>query len=278
MQSRGIESSVLTYLWGSFDAAIWALEAIHSMTMKFLVCISKAPDTTSRIAFTEGDTQFDANGVQFIVNPYDEWYALVRALELKEQHGGSVTTITVGEADCDPVIRKALAIGADDAVRIDANPQDALHTASLIAHHAKQGGYDVVLCGKETIDHNGSVVGGMVAEMLDAAYISLATSLDLDGGKAQAKREASGGLETVEATLPVVVSAAKGMAEQRIPNMRGIMAARTKPLNVVPAEGGVQGTAVSKFELPPAKGDCKMVSADAPEELVRLLREEAKVL
>ena len=123
------------------------------MTMKFLVCISKAPDTTSRIAFTEGDTQFDANGVQFIVNPYDEWYALVRALELKEQHGGSVTTITVGEADCDPVIRKALAIGADDAVRIDANPQDALHTASLIAHHAKQGAYDVVLCGKETIDH-----------------------------------------------------------------------------------------------------------------------------
>ena len=126
--------------------------------------------------------------------------------ELKEQHGGSVTTITVGEADCDPVIRKALAIGADDAVRIDANPQDALHTASLIANHAKQGGYDVVLCGKETIDHNGSVVGGMVAEMLDAAYISLATSLDLDGGKAHAKREASGGLESIEATLPVVVS------------------------------------------------------------------------
>ena len=145
MHSRGIESSVLTYLCGPFEEAIWALEVIHSMTMKFLVCISKAPDTTSRIAFTEGDTQFDANGVQFIVNPYDEWYALVRALELKEQHGGSVTTITVGEADCDPVIRKALAIGADDAVRIDANPQDALHTASLIAHHAKQGGYDVVL-------------------------------------------------------------------------------------------------------------------------------------
>ena len=248
------------------------------MAMKFLVCISKAPDTTSRIAFTEGDTQFDANGVQFIVNPYDEWYALVRALELKEQHGGTVTTVTVGEADCDPVIRKASAIGADDAVRIDALPQDALHTASLIANHAKEGQYDVILCGKETIDHNGSVVGGMLAEMLDMAYVSLATSLDLEGDKALAKREASGGLELVEATLPVVVSAAKGMAEQRIPNMRGIMAARTKPLNVVAPEGGMEGTTVSKFELPPAKGACKMIPADNPEELVRLLREEAKVL
>jgi len=248
------------------------------MTMKFLVCISKAPDTTSRIAFTEGDTKFDSNGVQFIVNPYDEWYALVRALELKEQHGGTVTTVTVGEADCDPVVRKALAIGADDAVRIDAQPQDALHVASLIANHAKDAGYDVILCGKETIDHNGSVVGGMVAEMLDLAYISLAITLDLEGGKAHAKREASGGLETVEATMPLVVSAAKGMAEQRIPNMRGIMAARTKPLNVEAPEGGTVGTTVSRFEMPPAKGDCKMVSADQPEELIRLLREEAKVL
>ena len=131
--------------------------------MKILVCISKAPDTTSRIAFTEGDTQFDANGVQFIVNPYDEWYALVRALELKEQHGGSVTTLTVGQADCDPVIRKALAIGADDAIRIDANPVDAMQVATLIAEQARQGAYDVILCGKETIDHNGSAVGGMLA-------------------------------------------------------------------------------------------------------------------
>ena len=248
------------------------------MTMKFLVCISKAPDTTSRIAFIEGDSQFDVNGVQFIVNPYDEWYALVRALELKEQHGGSVTTITVGQADCDPVIRKALAIGADDAIRVDANPTDAMQVAGLIAEQAKTGGYDVVLCGKETIDHNGSVVGGMLAEMLDASFISLATSLDLEGGKAKAKREASGGLESVEATLPVVVSAAKGMAEQRIPNMRGIMAARTKPLNVVTGGGATEGTGVLKFELPPAKGECKMISADHPEELVRLLREEAKVL
>ena len=248
------------------------------MAMKFLVCISKAPDTTSRIAFTEGDTQFDANGVQFIVNPYDEWYALVRALELKEQNGGSVTTLTVGQADCDPVIRKALAIGADDAIRIDAKPQDAMLVATLIAEHARQGGYDVILCGKETIDHNGSVVGGMLAELIDAPFISLATSLEVEGNSVKAKREASGGLERVEANVPVVVSASKGMAEQRIPNMRGIMAARTKPLNVVSTEAVVQSASVTKFELPPAKGDCKIVSADQPEELVRLLREEAKIL
>ena len=149
--------------------------------MKILVCISKAPDTTSRIAFTDGDTQFDANGVQFIVNPYDEWYALVRALELKEQQGGSVTIVTVGGADSEPIMRKALAIGADDAVRIDVDPQDALETATLIANHAQGEGYDLILCGKETIDHNGSVVGAMVAELMDMAYVSLATSLDVEG-------------------------------------------------------------------------------------------------
>ena len=216
--------------------------------MKFLVCISKAPDTTSRIAFTEGDTQFDANGVQFIVNPYDEWYALVRALELKEQHGGTVTTITVGEADCDPVIRKALAIGADDAVRIDANPQDALHTASLIAHHAKQGGYDVVLCGKETIDHNGSVVGGMVAEML----MRRTSRRDLTRPRRrQGACQARGQwwLNRSRPRFPWSSARPKAWRNSASFNMRGIMAARTKPLNVVPAEGGIQGSSVAKFEL-----------------------------
>ena len=133
--------------------------------------------------------------MQFIVNPYDEWYALVRALELKEAQGGSVTTITVGEADCDPVIRKSLAIGADDAVRIDANPTDALQVASLIANHASTGGYDLVLCGKETIDHNGSVVGGMLAELMNASFVSLATSLEVQAGVVKATREAAGGME-----------------------------------------------------------------------------------
>ena len=278
MTRTRLESSLLTYICLRFEGdASPSFQPIES-DMKILVCISKAPDTTSRIAFTDSDTQFDINGVQFIVNPYDEWYALVRALELKEQQGGTLTIITVGGADSEPIMRKALAIGADDAVRIDAEPNDALQVATLLADHAKSGGYDLVLCGKETIDHNGSVVGGMLAELLDVAFISLATSLDVEQGVAKAKREASGGIELVEAALPCVVSGAKGLAEQRIPNMRGIMAARTKPLQVVEPGQSTQGSAVAKFSLPPAKGDCVMVSADQPEELVRLLREEAKVL
>lgn len=245
--------------------------------MKLLVCISQAPDTTSRIAFTDGGKSFDSNGVQYIVNPYDEWYALVRAIELKEQNGGSVTTITVGGAACDPVIRKALAIGADDAIRVDANPTDSMQVARLISEQARSGGFDAILCGKETIDHNGSVVPAMIAEMMDWPFIALATSMEVSNGTAQFMREAAGGEERVEVALPVVVSAAKGMAEQRIPNMRGIMSARTKPLQIVTGES-VFHTEIQQFELPAAKGECTMIDAARPEELIRLLREEAKVI
>ncbi len=215
--------------------------------------------------------------MQYIVNPYDEWYALVRAIELKEKNGGTVTTITVGDAGCDPIIRKALAIGADDAVRIDALPTDAMQVAQLIAEHARSGGYDIILCGKETIDHNGAVVPAMVAEMLDCGFISNATQLDVDGGQATLKREAAGGEEIMEVQCPFVLSAAKGMAEQRIPNMRGIMSARTKPLTVESAES-TPSTTISQFTLPPEKGACKMIDAERPEELIRLLREEAKAI
>ena len=245
--------------------------------MNILVCISQAPDTTSRIAFTNGDTEFDTNGVQFIVNPYDEWYALVRALELKESGGGTVTTLTIGEASTDPVIRKALAIGADAAVRVDFKPTDSMQTARLIAAHAEGKGYDLILCGKETIDYNGSMVPGMVAALLDLPYVALGTKLEVAGNVATVMREVTGGEEEVEVTLPAVVSAAKGMAEQRIPNMRGIMSARTKPLQV--EEGSAEAaTNVRTFSLPADKGSCKMVPADQAEELIRLLREEAKVI
>ena len=178
----------------------------------------------------------------------------------------------------DQIVRKALAIGANDAIRINAEPTSSWFVAHQIANVAKQENYDIVFLGKETIDYNGSVVGGMLAELMNASFVSLATSLEVEGGVVKATREAGGGLESVEASLPAVVSAAKGMAEQRIPNMRGIMAARTKPLQVVEPGQSTQGSAVAKFSLPPAKGDCVMVSADQPEELVRLLREEAKVL
>ena len=273
----GTENAFHAIAWCSRGAS--ALTSRHKTTkMKILVCISQAPDTTSRIAFKDGNTAFDESGVQFIVNPYDEWYALVRAIELKESGGGSVTTLTVGGASCDPVIRKALAIGADDAIRIDAEPVDSMQVARLIAAHAEGKGYDLVMFGKETIDHNGSVVPGMVAELLDLPFVALATSLEIEGDLAKLKREVAGGDESVESSLPMVVSAAKGMAEQRIPNMRGIMSARSKPLVVESPVEAALGTKVRVFALPPAKGDCKMIPAESAEELIRLLREEAKVI
>lgn len=246
--------------------------------MKILVCISKAPDTTSKIAFTDNNTVFDTNGVQFIINPYDEWYALVRGLELKEANGGSVTILNVGGAGNDPTIRKALAIGADDAVRVNMEPTDALGVAKQIADYAKENAYDMVLCGKETIDYNGSQVGGMVAAFLDQPFVSNASKLDMAGNTATIERDIQGGKEVVEVTTPFVLSAAKGMAEARIPNMRGIMAARSKPLTVVEPSAFENTTEVASYELPPAKGACKMVSADNPAELLELLRNEAKII
>jgi electron transfer flavoprotein beta subunit len=245
--------------------------------MKILVCISKTPDTTAKIAFTDNNTKFDTSNVQWIINPYDEWYSLVRAIELKEKDAATVIhLITVGTADAEPIIRKALALGGDEAIRINADSSDSFYIASQIAAVAKESGYDLILAGKETIDYNGSSIGGMVAELLDMPYVSLATKFDLDGTKATVTREIEGGEEVCEAELPVVVSAQKGMAEQRIPNMRGIMAARTKPLKVVEPSAADTLTSVTSFGLPPAKAGVKLVPADNPEELVRLLHEEAK--
>jgi electron transfer flavoprotein beta subunit len=246
--------------------------------MNILVCISKAPDTTSKIAFTNGNTQFDENGVQYIVNPYDEWYALVRALELKEAQGGNVTIITVGTAADDAVIRKALAIGADDAVRIDAPATDAYFTAMQIAEFAKGKGFDLILTGKETIDYNGSQVAGMLAEALDLPFVSVAAKLDLEGTTVKAEREIVGGVQEIEVQTPVVISCAKGMAEQRIPNMRGIMAARTKPLNVVAPVALDALTTYSSYSMPAAKSSVKLIDPNNLDELVALLHNEAKVI
>ncbi|MEN9303061.1 MAG: hypothetical protein RL264_1490 [Bacteroidota bacterium] len=246
--------------------------------MKILVCISKAPDTTSKILFTDGNTRFDENGVQYIVNPYDEWYALVRALELKETGGGEVTIITVGTAADDAVIRKALAIGADKAVRIDAEPKDAYYTAAQIAEYAKNNGFDLVLTGKETINYNGSQVGGMIAEIMDLPYVSIASKLDVNSGSLTLEREIVGGVQVVEVALPAVVSCAKGMAEQRIPNMKGIMAARTKPLEVVAPASIDELTSFTAYAMPNAKSAVKMISPDNMDELVELLHNEAKVI
>ncbi len=247
--------------------------------MKILVCVSKTPDTTSKIAFTNGNTKFDEAGVQWIINPYDEWYALVRAIELKEKDPSIVIhLVTVGLADCDPIIRKALALGGDEAIRINTDNSDSYYIAAQIAEVAKKGGYDLILTGKETIDYNGSSIAGMVAELVDAPYVSLATLFELNGTTASITREIEGGEEVAEVSLPVVVSCQKGMAEQRIPNMRGIMAARTKPLQVAEPAAIDALTSILSFELPPAKAGVKLVSPDNVAELVRLLHEEAKAI
>ena len=246
--------------------------------MKILVCVSKTPETTSKIAFTGGGAEFDTNGVNYIMNPYDEWYALVRALELKEANGGSVTILNVGPSANDSVIRKGLAIGADNAVRIDAEPKSALFVAKEIANYAKAEGYDIVMFGKETIDYNGSEVGAMTSELLDLPYISYATKLDMAGNTATVEREIEGGTEVASVDTPFAISASKGLAAQRIPNMRGIMMAKRKPLTVVPSSGSTDMATTVHFDLPPAKSGVKLIDPTDMDELVRLLHEEAKVI
>jgi len=244
--------------------------------MKILVGISKTPDTTAKINFTNNNTEFDTNGVQFIMNPYDEWYALVRALELTEQLGGSVTVINVGTAENDQIIRKALAIGANDAIRVDKSPEDALDVATQISGHA--AGYDLIMLGKETISYNDSAVGSMLAELLNQPFISYCSHLDSNGTEITATREIEGGSESMTCSIQAVISCAKGIAEQRIPNMKGIMMAKSKPLNVVPPVSVDKRVNIDRFELPPAKQSVKLFSPDDVETLIRALHEEAKVI
>ncbi len=247
--------------------------------MKILVCISKTPDTTAKIAFTDNNTKFDTNGVQWIINPSDEYYALVRSIELKEADASiSIHLVNVGTADNDAIIRKAFALGGDEAIRVNAENLDSYGIAAQIAAVAKDGSYDLIMLGKETIDYNGSSVGGMLAEMLNLPLVSLATKLDLSGNTATITREIEGGEEVCEVTLPVVVSCNQGMALQRIPNMRGIMAARTKPLKVVEPVAVEALTETAEYSLPPAKSGVKLIDPDNIPELVRLLKDEAKVI
>ncbi len=244
--------------------------------MKLLVCVSKTPDTTSKISFVNDGKDYNTDGIQYIMNPYDEWYALVKAIELKEKNGGSVTAINVGDASTDIVIRKALAIGADDAIRVDINPASAMETAQQIA--AQAAGFDIIFLGKETIDYNGAEVGAMLAELLDLPYISFINKLDIDGDKKTISREIEGGTETIEVNGPIVVSAAKGLAEQRIPNMAGIMGSKKKPLNVVSPITTTTHSNVVQHTMPPAKSGVKMIDANDMDALVKLLHEEAKVI
>jgi len=239
--------------------------------MKSLVCISHVPDTTTKIKYTDDGKALDSTGVTFIIGPYDE-YGLVRAIEFKEESGqGQVTVLCVGGPEVEPTLRKALAIGADDAVRVDAHPEDGMFVAKQIADYAKDKGFDFVFFGKESIDHNGSEVPGMVAEYLGLPFVSQAIHLNMDGDTAVLHREVDGGYEVIHSSTPAVVSCQKGISEWRIPNMRGIMMAKRKPLAVSAATEATAAVTTEKLELPPPKAGCHYIDADEPEKLVEIL-------
>lgn len=245
--------------------------------MKSLVCISHVPDTTTVIKYDAEGKSLDKTGVTFVINPYDE-YGLVRAIEFKEQTGqGEVTVLCVGGAEVEPTLRRALAIGADKAVRIDSSPLDGMYVASQIAAYAKDKGFDFIFLGKESIDHNGGEVPGMLAEMLGMPLVVSATHLEMDGSTAKLKREMPGGYESIETSLPAVVSCTKGISEWRIPNMRGIMSARTKPLEVVAASDASAAVETVKLELPPPKEGCHYFEVDEVDKLVEVLHEKGFV-
>ncbi|WP_310559526.1 electron transfer flavoprotein subunit beta/FixA family protein [Flavobacterium sp.] len=248
--------------------------------MKIVVCISHVPDTTSKINFTNDDSQFDTNGVQFVINPNDE-FGLTRAIWFQEQQGATVTVVNVGGAETEPTLRKALAIGANDAIRVNANPTDSFFVAKQLAEVIKNGGYDIVIAGKESLDYNGGMVPGMIAGILGLNFINSCTNLVVDGTNAKAIREIDGGKETLSTSLPIIIGAQKGLVEEkdlRIPNMRGIMTARTKTLTVVePVDASINTKAV-KFEKPAPKSAVKLIAADNIDELINLLHNEAKVI
>jgi len=248
--------------------------------VKILVCISNVPDTTSKINFTDGDTKFDTNGVSFIINPNDE-FGLTRAMWFKEKQGASVDIVTVGESDVEPTMRKCLAIGADNAIRVNTPPTDSFFVAKQIAEVAKNGGYDLIIAGRESIDYNGGVVPGMLAGLINANFINTCISLEVEGTEATAIREIDGGKETLKTQLPLVIGGQKGLVEEsdlRIPNMRGIMMARKKPLTVMEATGDVPQTEAKGFSKPAPKGSVTLVESDNLDQLIDLLHKEAKVI
>ena len=248
--------------------------------MNILVCISHVPDTTSKINFSEDLTTFDTTGVQFVINPYDE-FALTRAIWFQEKQGAKITVINVGEAITEPTLRKALAIGADKAVRIDAKPTDGYFVAQQIAEFCKSENFDLILTGKESIDYNGAMVPGLLSSFLDIDYINACIGLDVENNIAQISREIDGGIEKLSTSLPVVIAGQKGLVEEKdlkIPNMRGIMMARKKPLTVIPSFDADAKTAINSFEKPEEKGACKMIDANNIDELISLLHNEAKVI
>lgn len=248
--------------------------------MKILVCISHVPDTTSKINFTEDHTKFDASGVQFVINPNDE-FGLTRAMWFKEKQGATIDVVNVGGPETEPTLRKALAIGADSAIRVNTPATDGFSVAKQLAKVVADGGYDLIIAGRESIDYNGGMVPGMVAAMTNASFVNNCIGIEVEGDSATVIREIDGGKEILTASLPLVIGGQKGIVEEsdlRIPNMRGIMMARQKPLKVLDPVETNNETASVKFEKPAPKGSVKLVDAENLDELINLLHNEAKVI
>lgn len=249
--------------------------------MKILVCISNVPDTTTKVKFTEGNTRLDTTGIQWVINPWDE-LSLTRALELRDDTSSGIKSVTVahvGPAASDPTIRKALAIGADDAIRINAEPADSYYVAAQLAEVIRKEKFDIILCGIESSDYNGSMAGGMISEFLGIPSVSAVSGLKIENGQPVITREIDGGKETVSVAAPFVAIVQKGIAkEPRIAAMRGIMTARTKPVRLYEPMPAESLTEVVEFEKPGPRPACKYVDAENPRQLIELLQNEAKVI
>jgi electron transfer flavoprotein beta subunit len=248
--------------------------------MNILVCISNVPDTTSAIEFSSEGTSFESNGIQFIINPYDE-FGLTKAIKLREKHGGTVTVAHVGLATSDPTLRKSLAIGADKAIRVDLEAKDSFSVAKELANVIEQNSFDLIICGRESIDYNGGAVPAMLSEFLNLPFINACTFLECNDSEVNMEREIEGGKEVIQSKLPLIIAGQKGLVEESdllIPNMRGIMTARSKPLEVCQAISNTQQTFSVNFEKPAPKQDCKMIEAGNEDELINLLHQEAKVI
>jgi len=260
-----------TYIWRNI---------ITQVFMKVLVCISHVPDTTSKINFIENDTKFDVQGVQFVINPNDE-FGLTRAMWLKEKQGASIDVINVGNQSSEPTLRKALAIGADKAIRINSDPNDGFFVAKQISEYIKNNTYDLIIAGRESIDYNGAMVPGLIAGFLNINYVTNCIKLEIDNENVLLDREIDGGKETLKGKLPLIIGGQKGLVEEsdlRIPNMRGIMQARQKPLEVIEPYDFNPNTETLKFQKPQPKQAVKLVDSENLDELINLLHNEAKVL
>ena len=252
---------------------------INNIFMNVLVCISNVPDTTSKINFKEDNKKFETQGTQFIINPNDE-FGLTRAIWLQKEKQAEVTVVTVGDVNCEPILRKCLAIGADKAIRVDLQPIDGFQVASELSFLCKKINFDLIITGRESIDYNGGMVGGMLATLLGIPYVTNCIKMEI-GSSVILQREIDGGKETLEANFPLLIGAQKGLVEEKdliIPNMRGIMQARQKPLEVISPEKVNPASSVLKFEKPAEKGPVKLINSDDIDSLINLLENEAKVL